>query len=77
MFIALLILLVLAIGSGYFAFRKEGSEAIEYTAKVSFFVFWSLFTVILTLCIFKYMLKPTVEVKFNTRSWNEIMENAK
>lgn len=77
MFIALIISFLSAIVSGYFAFRKKGPVSIEYAAKVSFFVIWSFFTVLLTLFIFKYMLKPTVEVKFNTRSWNEIMQSDK
>jgi hypothetical protein len=65
---------VLSVFFGYFAFRKQGPSAIEYGAKIAFFVVWSILTMMITLWVFKNTLKPTIEVKFDTKSWNEIIQ---
>jgi hypothetical protein len=74
MLIAIVVLLLLSVFFGYFAFRKQGPSAIEYVAKIAFFVVWSALTVMITLWVFKNTLKPTVEVKFDTKSFNEIIQ---
>jgi hypothetical protein len=74
MLIAIVVLLLLSVFFGYFSFRKHGPSAIEYVAKIAFFVVWSALTVMITLWVFKNTLKPTVEVKFDTKSFNEIIQ---
>ena len=74
MLIVIGILLVLSVFFGYFAFKKHSPFFIEYGSKIAFFLVWSVLTMMITLWVFKNTLKPTVEVKFDTKSWNEIIQ---
>lgn len=74
MLIAIGILLVLSVFFGYFAFQKHSPTFIEYGGKIAFFVVWSILTIMITLWVFKNTLKPTVEVKFDTKSLNEMIQ---
>lgn len=73
MFIALVLLVPLSITAGILAFKEREAKQWKGLAKTLFFLLWTASTVIITLFIFKNMLKPTVEVKFNTKSWDEMM----
>ena len=74
MLIMIGVLLLFAAILGCFAFKKDSPLFIEYAAKIAFFLVWSVFTMMTTLWVFKNTIKPTVEVKFDTKSFNEIIQ---
>jgi hypothetical protein len=76
MILALLILLLVATFLMFLIFKRDETWKTK-GINILFFLVWTAFTVVLTLCIFKFLLKPSVEVKLNTKSWNEIFQKEK
>jgi len=76
MILTLLILFFIASFLMYLIGKREDSWKTK-GINILFFLTWTAFTVVLTLSIFKFLLKPSVEVKLNTKSWNEIFQKEK
>jgi hypothetical protein len=76
MILTLLILFALASFLVFLIVKTEGTWKVK-GINILFFLVWTAFTVMLTLGIFKFLLKPSVEVKLNTKSWNEIFQKEK